>query len=89
MSTLLHLTVFTGQQLVLDGLHRWLARPACGSGREPAEARQQRRQGLKSLLMLLLKTAATGVAATILDAAIDYRRWAGAGVGGPLLWPCC
>jgi len=69
MNHLFQVTVYTGQQLVLEGLQRWLARPCA----EP-EAQRQRRTSIKGLIVLLLKTAATGVLATILDAAIEYRR---------------
>lgn len=71
MHPIFSVTLYTGQQLMLAGLQRWLYRPC-------TELDQQRRQraGLRSLLMLLLKTAATGVVATVLDAAIEYRRWA-------------
>lgn len=72
MSALFHLTLYAGQQLVLDTLHRYIQRPCRDA--DPATAQRQRRAGLRSLLMLLLKTAATGVAATVLDAAIEYRR---------------
>ncbi len=70
-SALFHLTLSTGQELVLQGLHRWLRRPCEG---EQQAAARQRRGSLKSLLLLLLKTAATGVLVKVLDAAIDYRR---------------
>ena len=69
MNHLFQVTVYTGQQLVLEALQRWLARPCV----EP-EGQRQRRAGIRSLIVLLLKTAATGVLATILDAAIEYRR---------------
>jgi hypothetical protein len=69
MNHLFQVTVYTGQQLVLEGLQRWLHRPCV----EP-EAQRQRRSGIKSIIVLLLKTAATGVLATVLDAAIEYRR---------------
>jgi hypothetical protein len=38
------------------------------------EVQRQRRTSLKNIIILLLKTAATGVLATILDAAIEYRH---------------
>lgn len=69
MNTLFQLTVYTGHQLALEGLQRWLRR-SC----QDAEQRQ-RRTSLKSLIVLLAKTAATGVLATVLDAAIEYRRY--------------
>lgn len=69
MNRLFQVTVYTGQQLVLEALQRWLQRPCA----EP-EGQRQRRASVKSLVVLLLKTAATGVLATILDAAIEYRR---------------
>lgn len=69
MNRLFQVTVYTGQQLVLEALQRWLQRPCI----EP-DVQRQRRASIKSLIVLLLKTAATGVLATILDAAIEYRR---------------
>ena len=69
MNRLFQVTVYTGQQLVLEALQRWLHRPCV----EP-EGQRQRRASIRSLIVLLLKTAATGVLATILDAAIEYRR---------------
>lgn len=54
---------------MLEGLQRWLQRPCT----EP-DVQRQRRASIKNLIVLLLKTAATGVLATILDAAIEYRR---------------
>lgn len=68
MNHLFQITVYTSQQLVLEALQRWLQRP-CESDQQRA-----RRKGIKGLIILLLKTAATGVLATILDAAIEYRR---------------
>ncbi|KAL4443729.1 hypothetical protein ABPG75_011466 [Micractinium tetrahymenae] len=62
-------TLFTGQQLVLEALQRWLARPC-----PDAVSQARRRLGLKQLISLLLRTAATGVLATVLDAAIEFRR---------------
>lgn len=62
-------TLFTGQQLVLEAIQRWLTRPCT----DP-ESQRQRRLGLKGLLSLLVRTAATGVLATVLDAAIEFRR---------------
>ncbi|PSC72690.1 E3 ubiquitin-ligase XBAT31 [Micractinium conductrix] len=62
-------TLFTGQQLVLEALQRWLQRPC-----PDAAAVQRRHRGLKQLIGLLLRTAATGVLATVLDAAIEFRR---------------
>lgn len=62
-------TLFTGQQLVLEALQRWLQRPC-----PDAASQARRRMGLKSLIALLLRTAATGVLATLLDAAIEFRR---------------
>lgn len=62
-------TLFTGQQLVLEALQRWLQRPCADEA-----AARQRRLGLKGLISLLLRTAATGVLATVLDAAIEFRR---------------
>lgn len=70
MNHLFQVTIYTGQQLILEALQRWLRRP-CDT--EP-DAQRQRRTSIKSLIVLLLKTAATGVLATILDAAIEYRR---------------
>jgi Zinc finger, C3HC4 type (RING finger) len=69
MNRLFQVTVYTGQQLVLEALQRWLQRPCT----EP-DVQRQRRASIKNLIVLLLKTAATGVLATILDAAIEYRR---------------
>jgi hypothetical protein len=69
MNRLFQVTVYTGQQLVLEALQRWLQRPCI----EP-DVQRQRRASIKNLIVLLLKTAATGVLATILDAAIEYRR---------------
>lgn len=69
MNHLFQVTVYTGQQLVLEALQRWLQRPCA----EP-ESQRQRRTSIKGLVVLLLKTAATGVLATVLDAAIEYRR---------------
>jgi hypothetical protein len=69
MNRLFQVTVYTGQQLVLEALQRWLQRPCS----EP-DVQRQRRASIKNLIVLLLKTAATGVLATILDAAIEYRR---------------
>ena len=69
MNRLFQVTVYTGQQLVLEALQRWLQRPCS----EP-DVQRQRRASIKSLIVLLLKTAATGMLATILDAAIEYRR---------------
>lgn len=60
-------SLYTGQQLVLEGIGRWLQRPC-------ADEPPRRRGSLRSLVVLLLKTAATGVLATVLDAAIEYRR---------------
>ena len=54
---------------MLEALQRWLQRPCT----EP-DVQRQRRASIKNLIVLLLKTAATGVLATILDAAIEYRR---------------
>ncbi|KAL4447184.1 hypothetical protein ABPG77_007217 [Micractinium sp. CCAP 211/92] len=62
-------TLFTGQQLVLEALQRWLARPC-----PDAVSQARRRLGVKQLISLLLRTAATGVLATVLDAAIEFRR---------------
>jgi len=62
-------SVYTGQQLLLEALQRWL-RPAC----DEDSSYERRRSSVKSLIVLLMKTAATGVFATILDKAIDYRR---------------
>lgn len=62
-------SLFTGQQLVLEAIQRWLQRPCLD-----ADSQRQRRLGLKGLLSLLLRTAATGVLATLLDAAIEFRR---------------
>lgn len=62
-------TIFTGQQLVLEALQRWLTRPCT----DAADVQRQRR-GLKGLLSLLIKTTATGMLATVLDAAIEFRR---------------
>lgn len=69
MNRLFQVTVYTGQQLVLEALQRWLQRPCA----EP-DGQRQRRASVKGLIVLLLKTAATGMLATILDAAIEYRR---------------
>jgi hypothetical protein len=69
MNHLFQVTMYTGQQLVLEALQRWLQRPC-----EEPEQQRARRTGIKGLIILLLKTAATGVLATILDAAIEYRR---------------
>lgn len=63
------ISLYTGQQLVLEAMQRWLRRPCI-----ELEAHRARRARLKDLLVLLLKTAATGVLATVLDAAIEYRR---------------
>mgnify|MGYP001024810093 CR=1 FL=1 len=71
MHALFQLSLYTGQQLVLEGLHRWLQRPC-----QDDQQQRARRTSLKSLVVLLAKTAATGVLATVLDAAIEYRRWA-------------
>jgi hypothetical protein len=62
-------TIFTGQQLVLEALQRWLTRPCT----DAVDVQRQRR-GLKGLLSLLIKTTATGMLATVLDAAIEFRR---------------
>lgn len=69
MHPIFSVTLFTGQQLVLEALQRWLTRPCVD-----ADAQRQRRLGLKSMLSLLVKTTATGVLATMLDAAIEFRR---------------
>lgn len=69
MHPIFSVTLFTGQQLVLEAIQRWLQRPCAD-----AEAHRQRRLGLKGLVTLLLRTAATGVLATLLDAAIEFRR---------------
>lgn len=69
MNHLLQVTVYTGQQLVFEALQRWLQRPCV-----EAEAQRQRRTSIRGLFVLLLKTAATGVVATLLDAAIEYRH---------------
>ncbi len=69
MHALFQLSLYTGQQLVLEGLHRWLQRPC-----QDEQQQRARRTSLKSLVVLLAKTAATGVLATVLDAAIEYRR---------------
>lgn len=69
MHALFQLSLYTGQQLVLEGLHRWLQRPC-----QDEQQHRARRTSLKSLVVLLAKTAATGVLATVLDAAIEYRR---------------
>lgn len=69
MHTFFNITLFTGQQLVLEGLQQWLARPC-----PDAAAQHRRRLGIKQLVSLLLRTAATGVLATVLDAAIEFRR---------------
>lgn len=62
-------SVYTGQQLLFEALQRWL-RPAC----DEDSSYERRRNSVKSIIVLLMKTAATGVVATILDKAIDYRR---------------
>lgn len=62
-------SVYTGQQLLFEALQRWL-RPAC----DEDSSYERRRSSVKSIIVLLMKTAATGVIATILDKAIDYRR---------------
>eukprot|EP00887_Chlorella_sp_A99_P002008 scaffold18.g2008.t1 len=69
MHPVFQVSLYTGQQLVLEAMQRWLRRPCA----EPDQHRA-RRAKLKDLLLLLVKTAATGVVATILDAAIEYRR---------------
>ncbi|KAK2078651.1 hypothetical protein QBZ16_003491 [Prototheca wickerhamii] len=60
-------SLYTGQQLVLAGLQRWVFNPY-----KQLEQRRQR-ASLRALVMLLVKTAATGMLAALLDAAIDYR----------------
>ncbi|KFM25459.1 hypothetical protein F751_0486 [Auxenochlorella protothecoides] len=60
-------TLYTGQQLVLEGLQRWVTRPC-----KELENRRQR-ASLRALAMLLVKTTATGMLAAVLDAAIEYR----------------
>jgi hypothetical protein len=82
MNHLVRVTLFTGQTMVLEALQRWLRRP-CD---EAPEAARRARRSVRGLLVLLLKTAATGVLATVLDAAIEYRRrqlLAAAEDGGP------
>lgn len=69
MNHLFQVTVYTGQQLIFEALQGWLQRPCV-----EADAQRQRRTSIRGLLVLLLKTAATGVVATLLDAAIEYRR---------------
>lgn len=69
MHPLFTVSLYTGQQLVLEAMQRWLRRPCA----EP-DAHLARRHRLRDLLLLLLKTAATGLLATVLDAAIEYRR---------------
>lgn len=69
MHPIFSVTLFTGQQLVLEAIQRWLQRPCAD-----AESQRQRRLGLKGLISLLIRTAATGVLATVLDAAIEFRR---------------
>jgi hypothetical protein len=69
MHPIFSISLFTGQQLILEAIQRWLARPCTD-----AESQRQRRMGLKGLLSLLVKTTATGVLATVLDAAIEFRR---------------
>lgn len=69
MHPMFQVTLYTGQQLVLEAMQRWLRRPCT-----EVEQHRQRRTKLKDLLLLLIKTAATGVLAAILDAAIEYRR---------------
>ncbi len=69
MHPIFSVTLFTGQQLVLEALQRWLTRPCLDEN-----AQRTRRHGLKSMLSLLIKTTATGVLATMLDAAIEFRR---------------
>jgi hypothetical protein len=66
---LFQISLYTGQQLVLEMLQRFLQRPCAD-----VEQQQRRRTTLRSLISLLLKTAATGLLASVLDAAIDYRR---------------
>jgi hypothetical protein len=73
MHPLFQVTLYTGQQLALEVASKWLplwARRPC----DDEDAGRQRRRGLKSLVLLLLKSAATGMLATLLDAAIDFRR---------------
>lgn len=60
-------SLYTGQQLVLAGLQRWVFNPY-----KQLEQRRQR-ASLRALVMLLVKTAATGMLAALLDAAIEYR----------------
>lgn len=60
-------SLYTGQQLVLAGLQRWVFDPY-----KRLEHRRQR-ASLRALVILLVKTAATGVLAALLDAAIEYR----------------
>ncbi|KAI7845024.1 hypothetical protein COHA_001390 [Chlorella ohadii] len=69
MQPFFSVTLFTGQQLIIEAIQRWLQRPCADE-----TAVQQRRLGLKGLISLLLRTAATGVLATLLDAAIEFRR---------------
>lgn len=69
MQPFFSVTLFTGQQLILEAIQRWLQRPCADEA-----AVRQRRLGLKGLISLLLRTAATGVLATLLDAAIEFRR---------------
>lgn len=57
------------QHVLLEAFQRWL-RPECTS----SEEYQRRRSSIKSVIMLLLKTAATGALATVLDALIEIRR---------------
>lgn len=67
MNHIFQFSVYTTQHLFLEGLQRLLRSSCCDEER-------QRRNSLKSIITLLLKTAATGILATILDAAIEYRR---------------
>ena len=112
MQPFFSVTLFTGQQLILEAIQRWLQRPctdeiavqqrrlglkvlACGCGCAASLSRTPDSLGLprpdgpyrlipapsaalllppQGLISLLLRTAATGVLATLLDAAIEFRR---------------
>lgn len=67
MHPLFSMTLYTGQQLVLEGLRRWVLQPA-----KDLDPRRQR-ASLRALLILLIKTAATGALAAVLDAVLEYR----------------
>jgi len=72
MNHLFQFSVYTGQQLLVEALQRWLfVKPGVG---EAESSYQRRRSSIKGLLSLLLKTGATAILATVLDAAIEYRR---------------